>query len=67
MSVTPPFGEQDENKVFWEIEVEPGATKTETFTAPKAAGTYHSTIKFFYLDRTGTCGSRHTGRCPIFQ
>jgi len=40
MTVTPPFGEQDEDKVFWEIEVEPGATQTATFTAPKEAGTY---------------------------
>jgi plastocyanin len=39
-AITPPFGEKDEDKVFWEIEIEPGATKTATFTVPKEAGTY---------------------------
>ena len=38
--VTMPFDEDDEDKVFWEIEAEPGQTKTETFTAPADAGTY---------------------------
>jgi hypothetical protein len=28
---------------------------------------FYSTIKFFYLDRTGTSCSRHTGRRAIFQ
>ncbi len=28
---------------------------------------FYSTIKFFYLDRTGTYCSRHPGCCPIFQ
>ena len=38
--VTMPFGEDDESKVFWEIEATPGSTKKETFTAPMEAGTY---------------------------
>ena len=33
----------------------------------KADEYFNSTIKFFYLDKTGICGSRHTGRRPIFQ
>lgn len=39
-TVTLPFGEDDEDKVFWEIEAQPGQTKTETFTAPSEAATY---------------------------
>jgi len=39
-SVTMPFDDDDEDKVFWEIEAEPGQTKTEAFTAPTEAGTY---------------------------
>jgi plastocyanin len=39
-AVTPPFDADDEDKVFWEIEAQPGETKTETFTAPSEAGTY---------------------------
>jgi uncharacterized cupredoxin-like copper-binding protein len=33
------FGDEDEANIFWEVEVQPGETATETFTAP-AAGTY---------------------------
>jgi uncharacterized cupredoxin-like copper-binding protein len=40
MDVTMPFDDDDEAKVFWEIEAKPGETKTETFTAPSEAGTY---------------------------
>lgn len=40
-SVTPPFDEDDEDKVFWEMEAEPGETKTESFTAPSEPGTYN--------------------------
>jgi len=40
MEVTIPFDDDDEEKVFWEMEAEPGETKTETFTAPSEAGTY---------------------------
>lgn len=38
--VTMPFDEDDEDKVFWEIEAEPGETKSETFSAPSDAGMY---------------------------
>jgi uncharacterized cupredoxin-like copper-binding protein len=34
-----PFDEDDEDKVFWEIEADPGQTKTESFTVPSEAGT----------------------------
>lgn len=40
MEVTIPFDDDDEEKVFWEMEAGPGETKTETFTAPSEAGTY---------------------------
>ena len=40
MEVSVPFDADDEDKVFWEIEAQPGETKTETFTAPSEAGTY---------------------------
>ena len=39
-AVTVPFDDDDEDKVFWEIEAQPGETKTETFTAPSEADTY---------------------------
>lgn len=39
-AVTVPFDADDEAKVFWEIEAQPGQTKTETFTAPSEPGTY---------------------------
>lgn len=39
--VTPPFGEKDESKIFWELDgVEPGTTKSGTFTAPTEPGEY---------------------------
>jgi plastocyanin len=38
--VTIPFDADDEEKVYWEMEAEPGETKTETFTAPSEPGTY---------------------------
>lgn len=37
---TPPFNEDDEPKVFWEVEAEPGKTITETFKAPTEPGEY---------------------------
>jgi uncharacterized cupredoxin-like copper-binding protein len=37
--VSVPFSEDDEAKIYWEIEVMPGETQTVTFTAP-AAGEY---------------------------
>ena len=39
--VTPPFGEKDEAKIFWELDgVEAGKTKSDTFTAPIEPGEY---------------------------
>ena len=39
--VTPPFGEQDEGKIFWELDgVQPGTSKSDTFTAPTEPGEY---------------------------
>jgi len=39
--VTPPFGEKDEDKIFWELDgVEAGTTKSDTFTAPTEPGEY---------------------------
>jgi len=40
MQVSIPFDDDDEEKVYWELEAAPGETKTETFTAPGEAGTY---------------------------
>ncbi len=39
-SVTPPFDDDDEDKVFWEVEAEPGQTTSSSFTAPSEPGTY---------------------------
>jgi len=40
-SVTPPFGGKDEGNIYWELDkIEPGATKTDTFTAPTEPGEY---------------------------
>ncbi len=39
-AVTPPFGDDDEDKVYWEPEAEPGQAVSVKFTAPVAAGTY---------------------------
>ena len=39
--VTPPFGEKDEGKIFWELDgVAPGTTTSGTFTAPTEPGEY---------------------------
>ena len=39
--VTPPFGEKDESKIFWELDgVEAGKTKSDSFTAPTEPGEY---------------------------
>jgi len=40
MQVTIPFDDDDEEKVYWEMEAAPRETKTETLTAPSEAGTY---------------------------
>ncbi len=34
------FGPEDEENIYWEVEVDPGASKTVTFTAPASAGDY---------------------------
>lgn len=34
------FGDEDESNIFWEVEIEPGQSKTVTFTAPAEAGAY---------------------------
>ncbi len=39
-SVGEKFGPEDEGNIFWEVEVDPGATKTVTFTAPTEPGEY---------------------------
>lgn len=38
---TPPFSDDDEPNIFWEHEVEMGASETVTFTAPTQPGEYH--------------------------
>lgn len=38
--VTIPFDADDEEKVYWEHELEPGKTETVTFTAPSEPGEY---------------------------
>ena len=39
--VDPPFGEKDEDKILWELDgVDPGTTKSDTFTAPTEPGSY---------------------------
>lgn len=37
------FGDEDEANIFWEIEAEPGESKTATFTAPSEPGEYYLT------------------------
>jgi len=40
-SVTPPFGDKDEGNIYWELDaIEPGTTKSATFTAPSEPGDY---------------------------
>ena len=38
--VTLPFNDDDEEKVFWEMETGPGTTKEGIFSAPPQSGTY---------------------------
>ena len=38
--VTSPFGEDDEGNIYWEVELEKGASETLTFTAPSEPGEY---------------------------
>ena len=37
------FGADDEDNIYWEVEVQPGDTVTETFTAPSEPGEYYVT------------------------
>ena len=37
------FGDEDEDNIYWEVEVQPGESMTETFTAPSEPGTYYVT------------------------
>jgi uncharacterized cupredoxin-like copper-binding protein len=37
------FGDEDEQNIFWEVEVEPGDSATETFVAPSQPGEYYVT------------------------
>lgn len=37
------FGPEDEDNIFWEVEVQPGETVTETFVAPSEPGKYYVT------------------------
>jgi uncharacterized cupredoxin-like copper-binding protein len=34
------FGDEDEENIYWEVEVEPGDSATATFTAPSEPGEY---------------------------
>ena len=38
--VSLPFDDDDEGKIHWEVELEPGKSETVKFTAPGEAGTY---------------------------
>ncbi len=37
------FGDEDEENIYWEVEVLPGETQTVTFTAPTEPGEYYLT------------------------
>lgn len=37
------FGDEDEDNIYWEVEVQPGQSATETFTAPSEPGEYYVT------------------------
>ena len=37
------FGDEDEDNIYWEVEVFPGETSTTTFTAPSEPGVYSVT------------------------
>jgi uncharacterized cupredoxin-like copper-binding protein len=37
------FGDEDEANIYWEVEVQPGQSATETFTAPADPGEYYVT------------------------
>lgn len=37
------FGDEDEENIYWEVEVQPGQSSTATFTAPTEPGEYSVT------------------------
>ena len=37
------FGDEDEANIYWEVEVQPGESATETFVAPSVPGEYYVT------------------------
>lgn len=37
------FGDEDEENIYWEVEVQPGQSTTASFTAPTEAGEYYVT------------------------
>lgn len=37
------FGDEDEENIYWEVEVLPGQSATQTFTAPTEPGEYYLT------------------------
>ena len=37
------FGDEDEANIYWEVEVQPGQSATETFVAPNEPGEYYVT------------------------
>lgn len=37
------FGNEDEENIYWEVEVQPGQSVTVTFTAPSEPGEYYVT------------------------
>jgi len=37
------FGDEDEENIYWEVEVQPGQTANSTFTAPSEPGEYYVT------------------------
>jgi len=37
------FGDEDEENIYWEVEVQPGQSTTTTFTAPTEPGEYYVT------------------------
>jgi len=42
--VQTPWGDKDESHIYWELdEIQPGATKSDTFTAPSEPGEYEIT------------------------
>ena len=38
--VSVPFDDDDEGKIYWEVELDPGKSETVKFTAPSEPGTY---------------------------